>query len=216
MRQNHYEAPAPRARNTICAILLIGFARMTLYLSHGRLCRSIDSGRTRRTQEMSRSLCTLLFIQGFITLVFYHFVANAVSVPSRVPATFDISPPFHNSDSNSSTRLSGITRCVVPEPPLIPVGLRSCQPAIRRLLLAPDAEVLHRYRHYASLIGIVDVYGCVISLDRRTRQGDLLITKRRIADYARQVLLLCEGFGQGGWTHIDGDEDWIVIVSGHV
>lgn len=26
--------------------------------------------------------------------------------------------------------------------------------------------------------------------------------------------MLCDYFGQGGWTHIDGNEDWIVIVSG--
>ena len=26
----------------------------------------------------------------------------------------------------------------------------------------------------------------------------------------------CKNFGQGGWTHIDENEEWIVIVSAHV
>ncbi len=44
--------------------------------------------------------------------------------------------------------------------------------------------------------------------------GEIIISKRRIVDYTSNVLLLCSHLGQGGWTHIDGSEDWIVIVSG--
>lgn len=44
--------------------------------------------------------------------------------------------------------------------------------------------------------------------------GEIAISKRRIVDYAGRVLLLCDNYGQGGWTHIDGNEDWVVIVSG--
>ena len=46
--------------------------------------------------------------------------------------------------------------------------------------------------------------------------GEIEISKTRIVDYTRNVLLLCSPFGQGGWTHIDGNEDWIVIVSGRL
>lgn len=43
-----------------------------------------------------------------------------------------------------------------------------------------------------------------------------MLSKKRIVEYALQVLLLCQNFGQGGWTHIDGNEEWIVIVSGRL
>lgn len=44
--------------------------------------------------------------------------------------------------------------------------------------------------------------------------GEIWISTRRIEGYALQVLVLCDYFGQGGWSHIDGNEEWIVIVSG--
>ena len=56
--------------------------------------------------------------------------------------------------------------------------------------------------------------GCVISMDRQKHGGSISISKRRIVDYARQLLFFCENYGYGGWVFLNEDPGWIIIVSG--
>ena len=155
----------------------------------------------------------LLFTRGFLTLLLSRFFAITVAIPSRGYAISDVSHSLHG-HINRSSLLNATTRCVLPDPLFIPVSLQSCQPGLRRLLIAPDAEVPRLYAFQGAPLKIIDSPGCVISLDKRRVWGEIWISTRRIEGYALQVLVLCDYFGQGGWTHIDGNEDWIVIVSG--
>ena len=156
-----------------------------------------------------------LAVQGFVCLLLFHFFADLAIIPCRASAISDVSPSFQSPRFNASTVLSGTTRCSLPVPPHFPVSLEACQPVFRSLLFSLDADNLHYYHHRSHHpITIKSEFHCAIRLDRRVASGEILISKRRIVDYARQVLLLCSQFGQGGWTHIDGSEDWIVIVSG--
>lgn len=103
---------------------------------------------------------------------------------------------------------------MLPVPPLVPIDLPTCRPALRRILSVPDTEYVHLYEHTVVAIMLVARDGCFISMDKHGRGGYIVISKKSIATYALQVLLLCQDFGQGGWTHIDGNDDWIVDVSG--
>lgn len=158
----------------------------------------------------------LLFIQLFVSLLLSHLFANAATIPTNSAAISDVSPSLHSPDFNSSAIFNGATRCVLPVPPLVPVNLEICQPTFYRLLSAPDAGVPSLYHSGGGPFRIIYSNGCAISLDKQNRRGDIAISNRIIVDYARQVLLYCAHFGQGGWTRIDGSEDWIVIVSGRL
>ena len=159
-------------------------------------------------------LYKLLSIRSYVSFLLFSLSAYAAFVSSESSAGSDLPPSFPSPNLNSSTLFISTTRCVLPVPPLVPVSLAMCQPTFWRILLAPNADIPHMYKLGAFPIWIVDTFGCVISLDRRGVRGEILISKRRIVEYARQVLLLCENFGQGGWTRIDGNEDWVVVVSG--
>lgn len=156
----------------------------------------------------------LLVIHGFFCLLLFQFFANVATIPSRASAISDVSPSLQSPSFNASTVVSGSTRCSLPVSPLFPVSLESCQPVFRSLLLSPDAEILYYYHHGVHPITITDGFECAIRLDRERVSGEIVLSKRRIVDYAQQILLLCMHFGQGGWTRIDGSEEWIVIVSG--
>lgn len=156
----------------------------------------------------------VLFIQGFISLLLSYSFTNAAIILSNLSALSDVSPSIHRLNYNSSTTLNGTTRCVLPVLPLAPVNIEACQPTFQWLLRAQDADIPRLYLPGTTPITITHSAGCAISLDKRGLRGGLSISKRMIVDYARQVLLLCEDFGQGGWMHVDGNEDWIVIVSG--
>ena len=156
----------------------------------------------------------LLFIQAFLYLLLSHFFANAATIPTNSSAISDVSQSLHKPDLNSSALYNGWTRCLLPELPLAPVNLMVCQATFRWLLLAPDAEVPSFYRSGGRPIRIAFKNDCAITLDAPKYEAFIFISKKMIVDYARQVLLLCANFGQGGWTHVDGSQDWIVIVSG--
>lgn len=158
----------------------------------------------------------LLFIQPFLSLLLSHFFANAAIIQTNSSAISDASHSLYSPDFNSSAFLNGTTRCMLPVPPLAPVSLGSCEPTFRRLLSAPDAEIPSLYHSEGGPIRVIYSNGCAISLDKRNRRGDILISKRMIVDYACRVLVLCEHFGQGGWTYIDWSVEWIVIVSGRL
>ena len=158
----------------------------------------------------------LLLIQALVCLLLSHLFADAAIVPSKVSTLSDVPPYFHQASFNSSALFNGTTKCVLPLEPLDPISLEQCQPLFHWVLTSPDAEISFLYRHVAKPIVIANGNGCVIWLDSRVRPADIAISKRIIVDYARQVLLLCSHLGQGGWTQIDGNEDWIVIVSGRL
>ena len=153
----------------------------------------------------------LLLVQvlGFLT-VSYSF-ANAAIVPSSLSAFPNVVP---STKLNVSTYLNDTTHCLLPVPYVVPVSLETCQPALRRTLLAPEVDYLRLYEHNMSPIMIIGGTGCFVSLDRQGRGGNIVITKRTVVAYALQVLQLCQNFGHGGWAHIDMNDDWIVIVSG--
>ena len=131
-----------------------------------------------------------LSIRGFLSLLFSHFFAHAAIIPPTFSANSIVSPSFQSLDLNRSTLLNATTRCVLPVPEIHPVSLESCQPAFLRFLTSPDAEVIHRYTHFTYPIVIIAEFGCVVSLDKRTVRGEVLLSKRRILEYALQVLLL--------------------------
>lgn len=150
----------------------------------------------------------LLFVQvfGFLPLS-----VNATIVPSSLSAISDVAP---STKLNVSTFLNATTHCLLPVPPVVPVGLEICRPVLRRILLAPDADYIGLYIHRMGAILITGGPGCFVRLDRGGPGGEIAISKRTIVVYAWQVLLVCQNFDHGGWAHIDGTHDWIVIVSG--
>ena len=41
-----------------------------------------------------------------------------------------------------------------------------------------------------------------------------MISFRQIVESAARTLHLCEQYGQGGWEHVEGHEDWFIVVEG--
>ena len=103
---------------------------------------------------------------------------------------------------------------MLPDRLSVPVSLEACQPAFRLLLDSRSAEIPFNRRHGTFPIPIVEVAGCVISMDRQSTGGSITISNRRIVDYARQLLVFCQGYGYGGWVFLLEDPYWIIIVSG--
>ena len=150
----------------------------------------------------------LLFVQvfGFLPLT-----VNATFGPSSLSAISDVAP---STKLNVSTFLNATTRCVLPVPPVIPVSLKACESALRWLLSVPDVDYIRPYRHNVNAVMITYALGCFVGLDRARKGGEIALSKRMIVGYAERVLVLCQNFGQGGWAHIDGNDEWIVVVSG--
>lgn len=153
----------------------------------------------------------LSLVQVLVFLPSFHALSNAAIIPSSFPAVPNIVP---SAKLNVSTYLNDTTRCVLPIPPLFPVSPPTCAAALIRILSAPDVDLIRRYRHDVYPIIIIAGLGCFISLDKPARGGAIEISLRSIANYAQQVLILCQSFGQGGWTYIHRNPDWIVIVTG--
>lgn len=56
---------------------------------------------------------------------------------------------------------------------------------------------------------------CIIGLEPRLLQRPIVLSLRQIIADIVVVLMVCERFGRGGWTEIDGTT-WIVAVKGGV
>lgn len=153
----------------------------------------------------------LLQVLGFLTVSCSS--ANAAIVPSSLSAISDVAPLIK---LNLSTSLNATIRCVLPDPSVLPVSLEVCQSVLHRALSLSDADLIRHYIHNANAFRMISGIGCSVSLDRRRTGGEIAISKRRVVTYAQHVLVLCQNFGHGGWVQIDGNEEWIVIVSGEM
>ena len=114
------------------------------------------------------------------------------------------------------SELRSRTRCILEViPPVLPVDRNICAPAFSNLLRRPDVDEVREYARQASWPASFSRAPCVIGMDRRFEgTGTLRISFRQIVMIASRTLVLCERYGQGGWEHIDGDEDWVVFVEG--
>ena len=108
------------------------------------------------------------------------------------------------------------TRCILPDqqPTNIPVNLTICRPAITRLLLQRNINRPRYFYHHNHPISICNFGGCKISIDTQRSGSTIRVATRKVVDSAIRVLLTCEGWRFGGWTILDGDENWITIVQG--
>lgn len=155
---------------------------------------------------------------------FLHFSFLFSSAATLPPSTSnpDI-PPTLSLPTNLTTNLTapnGEIRCVLPYPHATdPVNLRTCQPTIDRLLSYSFADTPRTYRFPEEgrkrLIEITQTV-CVISLDRQSRYGEIIISLSQIVQSVVRTLTFCSRHGEGGWQFLDPpSEDWIVIVQGN-
>ena len=161
-------------------------------------------------QGMMAYLLWLLFLYVMSTLA----LSPALPRATTQPAVRDF-PTGTQSLFNATSSLFD-TRCILPDqqPMDIPVNLTICRPAITRLLLQTNVNHPRLFYHHNHPIPICNFGGCKISIDTLRSGSTTRVATRKVVDSAIRVLLACEGWGHGGWTDLDGDENWITIVQG--
>lgn len=145
-----------------------------------------------------------------------------ISVSSSLArSAFLIRPPSSNltqtlpSYLTKPLRLPSRTHCVHDvTPPMIPVNSHTCARTFSRLLSQPDVDTPYEYTRGHVRPKKLTYAPCAISLDRHNQGHKIAISLREIVESAARTLHLCERYGQGGWEHVSGHEQWVVIVEG--
>ena len=115
-----------------------------------------------------------------------------------------------------TTNVTGETGCNLPYlPPFCPISPGICDRAFRILLNSQGSSLQRNYRKLGpDPIKITKLRGCGIYLNGAGLGTQIDISLKQVVGYAKEVLELCEMYGQGGWTRVDGSRDWIVAVNG--
>ena len=146
-----------------------------------------------------------------------------ISISSSLArSAFLIRPPSINltqtlpSYLTNPSRLSGWTHCIHDViPPIVPVNSRICAHTFSWLLSQPDVDTPYEYNRGLDRATKLTYAPCVITLDRQHNHGRrIAISFREIVESAARTLHLCEQYGQGGWEHVAGHEQWLVSVEG--
>lgn len=130
--------------------------------------------------------------------------------------SFGIDPPTSASLIHLNSTLRGQPTCNLPYlPPFQPVSLKLCEPAFTMLLNSQGSNLPQQYQKmYRNPIEITKYKGCYVRLDTPRLWVELNISLKRIVDNAREVLRMCERYGQGGWMRIDVSRSWVISVNG--
>lgn len=155
------------------------------------------------------------------SLICCFFIIRLISA-ALVLSTFDHSaaPSTASTSMLSVTAAMNTTReytpsCVLPESaPVAPVSFEVCIHVFEMLLNAPDTDFRKPYERLRNRAIPISGWPCAIELDKESRGGELVITKRQIVGEVTRILRWCQLFGEGGWVQVEQDPQWIVIVSG--
>ena len=141
---------------------------------------------------------------------------------SLARSAFLIRPPSSNLTQTLPSYLTkplGIlwqTHCIHDViPPIVPVDSHICARTFSRLLSLPDVDTPYQYNRGFDRAKKLTYAPCAISLDRLHNYGrTIVLSFREIVESAARTLHLCQPYGQGGWEHVEGYEQWIIIVEG--
>ena len=96
--------------------------------------------------------------------------------------------------------------------PYFPVNIPICLPTFNTLLSTQIVDTPHVFRRIGRFPIKLTDYPCALSLDTQQLQAVIRISLRAVVDSAIRTLDACDSYGQGGWEHIESNEDWIIIV----
>lgn len=130
--------------------------------------------------------------------------------------SFAIDPLTSTGLIHLNSTLRGQPTCYPPNlPPYQPVSLKLCEPAFTILLNSQGSNLPKQYQKMdRNPIEITKYKGCYVRLDTPRLWVELNISLKRIVDNAREVLRVCERYGQGGWMRIDVSRSWVISVDG--
>ena len=97
------------------------------------------------------------------------------------------------------------------------VSLAKCAPALGILSNQQGAELPQLWQMYTEApVKVIKYQGCYIGINGLKRWTAVTLSSARIAAYAKSVLEQCQQQGQGGWTSIEENNQWVVHVNGYI